>query len=327
MINYRWVERLDSLDTIFDLLEPVVECVKHIWNTSTFNTESITKANGLFHAVLQSDFIMSMIVCREILSYTRGLTVKLQGKCVELNQAYKDVQLVKETLDHIRSRIESYHRKWFDTAKEIATKLNTEIKMPRLCGRQQHRENVPAEGVEEYYRKSLSVPFLDHMIVELNTRFIDGQQHVPGGNAVIPELLQENTTWKDDFKGFTHAYQDDLESNSVEAELDLWERWWNNKSCLPATAQETLEVMDKIIFPNISKMLRLMCTLPVTTCECERTFSALRRLKTYMRSSMGPERLNGLALLHVHYSMDIKLEKVIDIFARKHPRRLTVLPE
>ena len=162
------------------------------------------------------------------------------------------------------------------------------------------------------------------MISELNTRFIEGQQHIPGGNAVIPGLFQSNTTWKDDFRAFTNIYKDDLVSDSIEAEVDLWERWWNNKNQFPGTAQETLQVIDGTIFPSISRILKLVCTLPVTTCECERTISALRHLKNYMRSSMGTERLNGLALLHIHYAMDIK---VIDIFGRKHPRRLAILAD
>jgi hypothetical protein len=53
--------------------------------------------------------------------------------------------------------------------------------------------------------------------------------------------------------------------------------------------------------------------------------SALRRLKTYLRSTMSNERLNGLALLHTHYSMDLDLEGVLDIFATQHPRRLSMI--
>ena len=68
---------------------------------------------------------------------------------------------------------------------------------------------------------------------------------------------------KEDFMGFCYAYVDDLECDSVIAELDLWERRWSNQACLPKTALQTLQVMDKVLFPNITKMLKIMCTLPV----------------------------------------------------------------
>ena len=40
--------------------------------------------------------------------------------------------------------------------------------------------------------------------------------------------------------------------------------------------------------------------LPVTSCETERSFSTLRRIKIYLLTTMSNERLNGLALLSVH---------------------------
>ena len=43
-----------------------------------------------------------------------------------------------------------------------------------------------------------------------------------------------------------------------------------------------------------------MMVLPVTSCEAECSFSTLRRLKTYLRTTMSQERLNGLALLNVY---------------------------
>ena len=45
-----------------------------------------------------------------------------------------------------------------------------------------------------------------------------------------------------------------------------------------------------------------MMVLPVTSYEAERSFSALRRLKTYLHTTMSQERLNGLALLNVYKS-------------------------
>ena len=63
-----------------------------------------------------------------------------------------------------------------------------------------------------------------------------------------------------------------------------------------------------------------MMVLPVTSYEAERSFSTLRRLKTYLHTTMSQERLNGLALLNVYKSttyipstMKIRIE-----FLKKH---------
>ena len=46
------------------------------------------------------------------------------------------------------------------------------------------------------------------------------------------------------------------------------------------------EMVAQILYPNIRVLLQVACTLPVTSCECERSASALRRLHNYMRASM-----------------------------------------
>jgi hypothetical protein len=73
-------------------------------------------------------------------------------------------------------------------------------------------------------------------------------------------------------------------------------------------------------FENIKVLLRILGTIPVTSCECERSFSALRRLKDYTRSTMAAARLNGLALLYIHQDLELDVEKVIDLFAKDRRR-------
>lgn len=48
----------------------------------------------------------------------------------------------------------------------------------------------------------------------------------------------------------------------------------------------------------------------------------LIRLKTWLRSQMGQERLIGLALLHVHRDFEISIDNVIDRFANMKNRNL-----
>ena len=86
--------------------------------------------------------------------------------------------------------------------------------------------------------------------------------------------------------------------------------------------REALTECNKTFFPNIKTLLQLACTIPVSSNACERSNSALRRLHTYNRASMGEERLSNLALVHVHYGKKVNLNDVIDLFAKKHPRRM-----
>ena len=50
----------------------------------------------------------------------------------------------------------------------------------------------------------------------------------------------------------------------------------------PSPPAAAIMVCDADMFPNVSVLLQIACTLPVTSCECERCASALRRLHNYM---------------------------------------------
>ena len=66
----------------------------------------------------------------------------------------------------------------------------------------------------------------------------------------------------------------------------------------------------------------LLCAFPVTACTCERCSSALKRLKTRLRSTMENERLSGLTMMSMYRDEKFDLEAVIDIFAGMHDRKV-----
>lgn len=77
--------------------------------------------------------------------------------------------------------------------------------------------------------------------------------------------------------------------------------------------------------PAVTTLLRLFGTIPVSNATAERSFSALKRLKTYLRSTMGEERLTGLALLHVNKSTEVDPDDILELYASKKDRRIRLL--
>ncbi|KAL7630341.1 UNVERIFIED_CONTAM: hypothetical protein RMT77_019511 [Armadillidium vulgare] len=53
-------------------------------------------------------------------------------------------------------------------------------------------------------------------------------------------------------------------------------------------------------FPAVAQAIKVLLTLSPTTCTIERSFSTLRRVKKWLRSTISNERLNGLCLISVH---------------------------
>jgi len=75
------------------------------------------------------------------------------------------------------------------------------------------------------------------------------------------------------------------------------------------------------MFPNIECLLKILCNIPVTTVTSERSFSSLKRIKTYLRSTMNQSRLNGLEMLNINKDIKITPEEVLDILSTKHNRK------
>ena len=53
-------------------------------------------------------------------------------------------------------------------------------------------------------------------------------------------------------------------------------------------------------FPDICKLLEIILATPVSSSEAERCISTLKRIKTFLRNTMGQDRLNALAVLSAH---------------------------
>lgn len=94
-----------------------------------------------------------------------------------------------------------------------------------------------------------------------------------------------------------------------------------SKENLPTNFMEALNQCDETLYRSIFRFIKIAATLPVSVASSERSFSSLRRLKTYLRSSVGQERLVGLTLLNVHREVEVDPEHIIDELA-KRPRKL-----
>ena len=72
----------------------------------------------------------------------------------------------------------------------------------------------------------------------------------------------------------------------------------------------SLSFAQRSLLSEVSLLLQLVLVLPATNATSERSFSALRRVKTYLRTTMHQERLNSLLVLHVHKELTDALDLI-----------------
>jgi len=72
------------------------------------------------------------------------------------------------------------------------------------------------------------------------------------------------------------------------------------------SVEETAALMMAMVpevrgeFIQVEKLVRILLVSPASSAVAERSFSALRRLKTWLRSTMSQVRLNSVAVCHIH---------------------------
>ncbi|CAG2212947.1 unnamed protein product [Mytilus edulis] len=109
------------------------------------------------------------------------------------------------------------------------------------------------------------------------------------------------------------VYSPDLpDVNTWEQEVTRWKVKFSDipKAKLPGTLKSSLKQAHQDFYPNIRRIFVLLLTMPVTSVCCERSFSGLQ-FKTWERSTMGEERLCGLAMLHTHRDKDVSREDIL----------------
>lgn len=205
--------------------------------------------------------------------------------------------------------------------------------MPRIAARQTHRSNsvgdsVPCtcEGtcehrIETYYRINYATPFVDHINVELDLQFSSLSVTASKLLVLIPAVFKSAD--HHDINALGQSYEEDLPTPALlEEEHARWVQRFVSESDPPSSCSSALRLCDPCLYPNIHTLLRIACTLPVTSAECERAGSALRRLHHYSRASMTSSRLSSLALVYIHYGFKHDVRKIISRFVRLHPRRM-----
>lgn len=84
------------------------------------------------------------------------------------------------------------------------------------------------------------------------------------------------------------------------------------------------EHLSKQVFPNLFKVVQIAITLPVSSATSERSFSTMRRINTYLRSTMSQNRFSNLGILDIEKDIVVDVEEILNTFS-KTERRIKLL--
>ncbi|XP_060879463.1 52 kDa repressor of the inhibitor of the protein kinase-like [Metopolophium dirhodum] len=311
----RWTEKHLAVERFAEMFSVVTEALQALQDS---RRECASQAYQLKQAIENSQFVVSMLILRKVFSFTSTLNKILQTQNIDLTEACKYVDIVKKTLEDIRNDDEFL--KIVTDSKEY---LGIEsLTAPRITNRQKGRSNNPAETAEIYYKINVYYPFLDHVLSELAARFSNHHEKIGNLQILIPKFMKNKNDAKSKLTEIHKMYLVNEKLENLLCEYQLWTKKWEGISddLNEFNAIKTLEKCDKQFFPLIYNLLKILATLPVSTASAERSFSTLKRLKTYLRNAIGQERLTGLTLLNIYRDVTVDPLLIVNKLTQRRKR-------
>ena len=236
-----------------DLFDSIVKALDHVaTNASSWSRDSVVDAISLSKAMLDFEFIIALHVVERYSSYTENLTRSLQARALDILRAVNHIATLKQALTDAHSGIDEQFHSIYNYAVRRAGKHGVVISMPRRCSRQTARENHPGDTAEEYYCRSLAIPFLDHLKSDIESRFTSHSLLAINCLSIISSCFATAGAASDD--EILEFFSSDINFKSTaKAELELWRSNFKDKE-LPDTPQSALKYTSQVLFPNIRKM-------------------------------------------------------------------------
>ncbi|PWA78480.1 zinc finger MYM-type protein 1 [Artemisia annua] len=183
-------------------------------------------------------------------------------------------------------------------AKEIAVEMDVDplFVQKRVIHRKGNLTRIQLIMMLHYLRRSPSIIFYTLLISKLEVELKNGERS-------------------------------DIDANELFMELRLLNHFLPSENMSPIDVLTFLKQQD--CFPNALIAYRVLLTIPVTVASAERSFSKLKLLKSYLRSSMSQERLNGLAMIAIENDLldNVDYKKLVKNFALKNARRIALFSQ
>uniref|UniRef100_A0A672LRI1 HAT C-terminal dimerisation domain-containing protein n=1 Tax=Sinocyclocheilus grahami TaxID=75366 RepID=A0A672LRI1_SINGR len=310
----RWECQLNSVKAVLENLTALLGCLEKVATPIVI---------GLLSKLSRCSSVYMLVMFKSLLSATEGFHKYLQKESVDLAQAtlYKDAVL--ETLTLMRSSEETAEQLYKETKVICESNNISEI----LSGPRRKQRRMDDYAVDStlgtrapcdtgnQLKHHLLYPCLDRMISELSNRFSGvGEKLMKGIQACNPaadDFLSEES-----LNLIAAHYKIQL----CKEELLVAKQFLAKKKKEGAVSDmaSAYKLLDPDMFPTLSLVFQAALTIPVSSSSCERSFSALRRLHTWLRRTMGQKRLNHLAVLSIEKGIlsTINTSMVIDRFAQ-----------
>ena len=289
----RWTVRHGAIEAVLKNYEALQDTFRSV--NETCHDDYGRRAGGLLAVMEKFDTYFGLQLVDLVFAATEQLSVSLQSKNTTIMEALHATKLARNHLTRLRD--ETTFDRFYEKTKSAASELTAEPTLPRY----RHKPRRLADGslphrydsVESCHRH-MFYEVLEVLVGVIDKRFNQESLKVP--RAIEASLIK---ACRSDQEGETDdgplvppavekLYAKDLDLKRLKRQMKMLPDLV--RSC-PDTAAEVTKVrtlasmlatepLASSMFSEVDKLVRIYLTLPVTTATGERSFSALRRIKT-----------------------------------------------
>lgn len=248
---------------------------------STSRTAST--ASGLFEHFSKGKTVLGLTLASAVVGELECLNISLQKKTQTVSGMQAAVDCVQSSLQGKRN--DKSYLELYEKATALVNSTETVDSIETTNSRR-----FAGKAVDHYRGEFFKV--LDCVEVQFGDRF---NQNSLKTLQNIESILLTGV--------LTDAIIEypELHRGTLSVQLPLFrQKYPCSSSGEAAEVLRGMPVEVRGLFDQVEVLVRILLVVPVSSCEAERSFSALRRLKTWLRATMGQDRLNSLLVCNVH---------------------------
>lgn len=327
----RWSSRFESVISIRYNFVEILKVLSNILLISTKREEK-QEASVIKKHMEKFEFVFLLIFQCEILERI-NLTSKtlqkadtdLENAMIMINSSLTSVRNLRDKFADIKEKASTEARRW-----SIIPKFEQKrYKKVRKCFEELSTDER-LQNTERLFEVEVFKASIDIITSQLNNRFESMSDINQKFNFLSPKNIAQmaNDTLYNSANNLQKSYSHDLSTEFPNQILSLKAVFTEDLIKLKSIKElgDFLLIKNKraaASLPDICNAILLFLTLPVTVAMAERSFSKLKLIKNYLRSTMSEERLCDLSLISIEqeHARKLDLDDLINNFAKKNARR------
>ena len=330
VIETRWSAHYDAVKALQVGHDGVINALEQLCE-HTENLDTRGAARSILDEIQSFSFLSFLHFWKQILQECNDVQKYFQQKGLSLEHC---ANRMKAFVAFLTEEREAIVKRCIDSAIQICEEQGIPVER-----RIRRRKRMPGEqaldaglSFAEEIRRCILVA-MDRFLMEATERFNVMQELNDIFSFLNPNILLHGEDIEEQMIAFKNLYKDEIDCAELVTEIPRFRRLIEASGHSFQQDDTSLDVLQCLIkyhlqesVPYLVLSIRIYLTITVSIASCERCFSKLKIIKSYLRSTMLEERLSSLALLSIESESVEKLDlvNIISEFASAKARRAQI---